>query len=580
MADSREGENAAALAGALVESKLMRKIALLVALVAAAGAGLCARQPVRARHGMVATREAHATDIGVAVLEGGGNAIDAAVAVGFALAVTHPSAGNLGGGGFLLARFADGRTAFIDFRERAPEKASRNMYMGPDGKTTQDSLVGYRASGVPGTVRGLELAHQKYGRKAWRDLVEPAVTLASGGFPVSFGLASSLRSKHTSERLSRFPESRRIFLKDGKFFEAGERMLQPELGRTLDRIRDRGAKGFYEGETAELLAADMTEHGGLITLDDLKNYKAIERAPLTGSYRGYGIVTAPPPSSGGVGILQMLGVLEGSGYEKSGAGSAATLHFMAETMRRYFADRSEYMGDPDFYRVPVSGLLNARYVAGLRQSINPEHATPSAALHPGKLAGYESSETTHYSIVDAEGNAVAVTYTLNDGYGSGVTATKLGFLLNNEMDDFAVKPGEPNAYGLLQGEANSIQPRKTPLSSMTPTIVLRDGKLYLVVGSPGGPTIINTVLEIIVDVIDFGMNAADAVDAPRLHHQWMPDVLKMERGFSPDTVALLKSRGHTIEFENSQGEVAAIRVSDGWLEGSADPRTEGTAKGY
>jgi gamma-glutamyltranspeptidase / glutathione hydrolase len=570
----------AAPAGALVESKVMRKIALLVAFVAAAGAGLCARQPVRARHAMVATREAHATDVGVAVLEAGGNAIDAAVAVGFALAVTHPAAGNLGGGGFLLARFADGRTAFFDFRERAPEKASRNMYIGPDGKVTADSLVGYRASGVPGTVRGLEFAHQKYGRKAWRDLVEPAVELASRGFPVSYGQASSLRSKHTSERLSRFPESRRIFLKDGKFFEAGERLVQPELARTLARIRDRGAKDFYEGETAELLAADMKEHGGLITIDDLKSYKAIERAPLTGSYGGYGIVTAPPPSSGGVGILQMLGVLEGSGYEKSGAESAATLHFMVETMRRYFADRSEYMGDPDFYRVPVSGLLNPRYIAGLRQSIDPEHATSSAALNPGKPAAYESSETTHYSIVDAEGNAVAVTYTLNDGYGSGVTAAKLGFLLNNEMDDFAAKPGEPNAYGLVQGEANAIQPRKTPLSSMTPAMVLRDGKLYLVVGSPGGPTIINTVLEVIVNVIDFGMNVADAVDAPRLHHQWKPDVLKMERGFSPDTVALLKARGHTIEFENAQGEVAAIRVSDGWLEGSADPRTEGTARGY
>lgn len=555
-------------------------MALLVALVAAAGAGLCARQPVRAQHAMVATREAHATDIGVAVLEAGGNAIDAAVAVGFALAVTHPSAGNLGGGGFLLARFADGRTAFIDFRERAPERASRNMYIGPDGKATADSLVGYRASGVPGTVRGFEFAHHKYGRKAWRELVEPAVELAAHGFPVSYGLAGSLRSIHTSERLSRFAESRRIFLKDGKFFEAGERLIQPELARTLTRIRDRSAKDFYEGETAELLAADMKEHGGLITLDDLKNYKAIERAPLTGIYRGYGLVTAPPPSSGGVGILQMLGVLEGSGYEKSGAGSAATVHFMAETMRRYFADRSEYMGDPDFYRVPVSGLLNPRYIAGLRQSIDRAHATPSAMLHPGKPAGYESSDTTHYSIVDAEGNAVAVTYTLNDSYGSGVTAAKLGFLLNNEMDDFAAKPGEANAYGLVQGEANAIQPRKTPLSSMTPTIVVRDGKLYLVVGSPGGPTIINTVLEVITNVIDFGMNVADAVDAPRLHHQWMPDVLKLERGFSPDTVAVLKARGHTVEIDNGQGEVAAVRVSDGWLEGSADPRTEGTAKGY
>ena len=556
----------------------MRRVALLAML--AAGAGWCARQPVRARHGMVATREAHATDIGVAVLESGGNAIDAAVAVGFALAVTHPSAGNLGGGGFLLARFADGRTVFLDFRERAPAKASHDMYLGPDGKVTKDSVLGYRASGVPGTVRGLEMAHRKYGRKKWAELVDPAVQLADGGFPVSYGQARSLRSKDTNERLSQFPESKRIFLHDGRYYEAGDRLVQPELGRVLARIRDRGAKDFYEGETAQLLAADMKEHGGLITLDDLKNYRAIERQPLTGSYRGYAIVTAPPPSSGGVGILQMLGVLEGSGYEKSGFGSAATVHYMAETMRRYFADRSEYMGDPDFYHVPAAGLLSPRYIAGLRSTIDPEHATASASIHPGKPETHESSETTHYSIVDAEGNAVAVTYTLNNSYGSAVTATKLGFLLNNEMDDFAAKPGEPNLFDLVQGEANAIQARKTPLSSMTPTIVLRDGKLYLVVGSPGGPTIINTVLGVLVNVIDFGMNVADAVDAPRLHHQWMPDVLRVERGFSPDTVALLKARGHTIEFENAQGEVAAILAHDGWLEGSADPRTEGTAKGY
>ena len=562
----------------IVESELMRRVVLLALL--AAVAGWCARQPVRARHGMVATREAHATDIGLAVLESGGNAIDAAVAVGFALAVTHPAAGNIGGGGFLLARFADGRTVFLDFRERAPEKASHDMYLGPDSKVTKDSVLGYRASGVPGTVRGLEAAHQKYGRKKWAELVDPAVRLAAEGFPVSYGLARSLHGKDTSGRLSQFPESKRIFLNGGKFYEAGERLVQPELARVLARIRDRGARDFYEGETAQLLTADMKEHGGLIALEDLKNYRAIERQPLTGSYRGYAIVTAPPPSSGGVGILQMLGVLEGSGYEKPGFGSAATVHYMAETMRRYFADRSEYMGDPDFYSVPVARLLSPQYIAGLRNTIDPERATASASIHPGKLESHESSETTHYSIVDAEGNAVAVTYTLNNSYGSAVTATKLGFLLNNEMDDFAAKPGEPNLFGLVQGEANAIQPRKTPLSSMTPTMVLRDGKLYLVLGSPGGPTIINTVLEVLVNVIDFGMNVADAVDAPRLHHQWMPDVLRMERGFSPDTVALLKARGHTIELENAQGEVAAILAKDGWLEGSADPRTEGTAKGY
>ncbi len=552
----------------------------MAAFVATAGAGLCTRQPVRSRHAMVATREAHATDIGLAVLESGGNAIDAAVAVGFALAVTHPAAGNIGGGGFLLARFADGRSTFIDFRERAPAAASRNMYLGPDGKPTSDSVEGYRASGVPGTVRGLELAHEKYGRKSWADLLDPAVRLAADGFPVSYGLAHSLRSQSTSARLARFAESKRIFLKDGKFYDAGEPLVQPELARTLERIRDRGAKDFYEGETAKLLAADLQAHGGLITLDDLKNYRAIERTPLTGSYRGYTVITAPPPSSGGVGILQMLGVLEGSGYEKSGFGSADELHFLAETMRRYFADRSEYMGDPDFYHVPVAGLLNPHYIEERRRSIDREHATSSATLRPGKLETFESSDTTHYSIVDAEGNAVAVTYTLNNSFGSAVTAAKLGFLLNDEMDDFAAKPGEPNLFGLIQGEANAIQPRKTPLSSMTPTIVLRDGKLYLVVGSPGGPTIINTVFEVLVNVIDFGMNIADAVDAPRLHHQWMPDVLRMERGFSPDTVALLKARGHAVELEDHQGEVAAIRVQDGWLEGDADPRTEGTARGY
>ncbi|HKW98000.1 MAG TPA: gamma-glutamyltransferase [Bryobacteraceae bacterium] len=560
----------------------MRRAVMLAVAIAAvsAGAGLSARQPVRAQHAMVAAREAHATDAGLAVLESGGNAIDAAVAVGFVLAVTHPSAGNLGGGGFMLVRFADGRSTFIDFRERAPGKASHDMYIGPDGKVTRDSLDGYRASGVPGTVRGFELAHEKYGHKPWKELVEPAVRIASEGFPVSYGLAHSLSSKHTAERLGKFPESKRIFLRDGKFYEPGEKLVQPELAQTLARIRDRGAKDFYEGETAAVLAADMREHGGLITLDDLKTYRAVERQPLTGRYKGYTIITAPPPSSGGVGVLQMLGMLEGTGFEKYGAGSAGAVHFMAEAMRRYFADRSEYMGDPDFYSVPVSGLLNPRYIAERRRSIDPERATSSDSLGPGKPLSYESTQTTHYSIVDAEGNAVAVTYTLNNGYGSAVTATKLGFLLNDEMDDFAPKPGEANAYGLIQGEANAVQPRKTPLSSMTPTIVLRGGKLYLVVGSPGGPTIINTVLEVAVNVMDFGMNVADAVDFPRFHHQWKPDVLQLERGFSPDTVALLEGRGYTVKLAGGQGEVAAIRLDGGWLEGSADPRTEGTAKGY
>jgi gamma-glutamyltranspeptidase / glutathione hydrolase len=536
-----------------------------------------AAQPVHARHAMVVTREAHATDAGVAVLKAGGNAVDAAIAVGFALAVTHPSAGNIGGGGFMLVRFADGRATFLDFRERAPEHASRNMYLDASGKPTDASVVGYRAVGVPGTVRGFEYASKKYGRKPWAELVAPAIALAEKGFPISYGFAKSLR--RDQGLLSRFPESRRIFLKGGKFYEAGEIFRQPELARTLERIQKQGARDFYEGETARLLAAGMERHGGLISAQDLRDYTVVERKPLEGSYRGYQILSAPPPSSGGIGILQMLGVLEGSGYEKAGAGSAAELHFLAETMRRFFADRAS-LGDADFVRVPVARLLDKAYIARLRQSIDPEHATPSSQIHAEIPPGGESSETTHYSIVDAEGNAAAVTYTLNNGFGSGVTVPGLGFLLNDEMDDFAAKPGSPNLYGLVQGEANAIAPRKRPLSSMTPTIVTRAGKLVLVVGTPGGPTIINTVLQVLINVMDFGMNAQDAVDWPRIHHQWLPDQLVVERGVSPDTIALLEARGHHVKVVNSIGEAAAIRLHDGWLEGAADPRAEMSAKGY
>ena len=537
-----------------------------------------ARQPVRARHALVVTRESHATDAGLSVLRAGGNAVDAAVAVGFALAVTHPAAGNLGGGGFMLIRFADGRTTFLDFRERAPEKASRDMYLDTDGKPTRDSLVGYRAAGVPGTVRGLELASRKYGRNKWAKLLAPAIKLAAQGFPVSYGLARSLQSSR--KLLERFPDSKRIFLRNGRFYEPGEVLLQPELAATLKRIASQGAQEFYEGETARRLVEAMTRNGGLWTLSDLKNYAVVERKPLTGRYRGYDLITAPPPSSGGVGILEMMGMLEGSGYEKSGAGSAATVHYLTEVMRRYYADRAEYLGDPDFVRVPMAGLLNPQYLARLRKSIDPERATPSAQVHAGNPAAYESSQTTHYSIVDADGNAVALTYTLNGGYGSGVTAPGLGFLLNNEMDDFAAKPGAPNNDGLVYGQANAIQPRKRPLSSMTPTIVLRDGRLYLVLGSPGGPRIITTVLEVLLNVFDFGMNVQEAADWPRFHHQWLPDKLYMERGFSPDTIRLLEARGHTVENARSIGEVAAILLNGAWLEGAADSRTEGKAAGY
>jgi gamma-glutamyltranspeptidase/glutathione hydrolase len=529
---------------------------------------------------MVVAQEPMAAGIGAAVLQAGGNAIDAAVAVGFALAVTHPYAGNLGGGGFLLARFADGRTTFIDFREKAPLQAARNMYLDANGKVTKDSQLGWRATGVPGSVRGFELAHQKYGHKSWTELLEPAVRLATDGFPVSYSLAQSLHSEATARKLGQFPESKRIFLG----VEYGDKLVQADLARTLKRIQERGASDFYTGETAQQLAAAMKANGGLITLDDLKQYQAVERAPLHGHYRDYEIITAPPPSSGGIGILQMLGMLEGSGYEKSGAGSAASIHFVAEAMRRFYADRSEYFGDPDFYKVPINNLLDPAYIASRRRGIDPQHATPSDKIRPGKLTGHESSETTHFNIVDDAGNAVAVTYTLNGGFGSGVTVPGLGFLLNNEMDDFAVKPGAENMFHLIQGEANAIQPAKRPLSSMTPTILLHDGKFFMALGAPGGGRIINGVLQVILNVVDFHMNVQEAVDWPRFHHQWMPDELYLENGISPDTTALLRAMGHKLaSFEATDPVVArveAILSQAGWLEGAADGRGNGKAEGY
>jgi len=528
---------------------------------------------------MVGAQEPLATEAGVQVLRDGGNAVDAAIAVGFALAVTHPYAGNLGGGGFMLIRFADGRSTFIDFRERAPEKASRNMYLDASGKPTRESLEGWKSAGVPGTVRGFELAHRKYGSRKWADLIEPAMALAERGFPVSYALAESLKS---ARNLSQNPESKRIFLKNGTHWEPGETLVQPELARALKRIAQNGGSEFYEGETAQKLAEAMSRNGGLITLADLKKYAAVERVPLTGSYRGYGIIAAPPPSSGGIGILQMLGMLEGSGYQKSGHGSAAGIQYLAEVMRRYYADRSQYLGDPDFAKLPLTGLLDPGYIKRRRDSIDPNHATPSAKILPGQPAGREGGETTHYNVVDAQGNAVAVTYTLNEGYGNGITVPGLGFLLNDEMDDFAAKPGSPNAFGLIQGEVNAIQPGKRPLSSMTPTILTRDGKFFMAVGAPGGSRITSAVLQVILNVVDFGMNAQDAVDAPRIHHQWQPDKLYLEPGISPDTAALLQSRGYDID--HSPGlvlaRVEAIVNSGGWLEGGSDGRASGKAAGY
>ncbi len=543
------------------------------------GVVLSAHEPVRARHGMVVADEPLAADVGVAVLQSGGNAVDAAVAVGFALAVTHPYAGNLGGGGFMLVRFADGRSTFIDFRERAPEKASRDMYLDAQGNPTRESLDGWRSVAVPGSVRGFELAQSKYGSKKWAELIAPAMALASKGFPLSYKASETLRG---ARNLADDAESKRIFQKGGAFYEAGEVLLQPELAATLQRIAAGGAREFYEGETGRRLVAEMARHGGLITLSDVQHYQAVERTPLAGKYRGLDILTSPLPSSGGIGVLQMLGMLEGSGYEKSGAGSAATIHYTAEVMRRYFADRSQYLGDADFVKVPVKGLLDPAYLRERRASIDRDRATPSDRVNAGKPAGREGTETTHYSIVDGAGNAVAVTYTLNNSYGSGVTVPGLGFLLNDEMDDFTSKPNSPNLFGLIQGEANAIQPGKRPLSAMSPTIVVRDGKPFLVLGAPGGPRIVTAVLQVLLNVIDFRMNVQDAVDAPRFHHQWKPDKLYLEGSISPDTVAILEDMGHQVDYSPGVvlARVNAILSDGGWLQGAADSRWVGKAAGY
>lgn len=551
-----------------------------------------ATEPVRARHGMVVSYDLIASEVGANVLRSGGNAVDAAVAVGFALAVTYPAAGNLGGGGFMLIRKADGMATFLDFREKAPASASRDMYLATkhsgairsdyQGQQMQinlsESLVGWRASGVPGTVRGLEMASKKYGRKPWRDLVMPAVNLAKNGFAVNYNLATSLRNSNAL--LGRFPESKRIFLRDEQFYEAGDTFRQPELAAVLERVAEQGSRGFYEGETASLIASGMQQNGGEITLDDLKNYDAVERVPLRTEYKGYTIITAPPPSSGGVGIIEMLGMLEGSGYEKGGFNAASTWHYLAEVMRRSYADRSEYLADPDFYHVPLARLTDKGYLRAKRSTIDPTRASRSEDIRPGKAPGYESMQTTHFSVVDSEGNAVSMTYTLNGSYGSGVTVPGAGFLLNNEMDDFATRPGEPNMFGLVQGEANKVEPGKRPLSSMTPTIVEKDGKVAMVAGSPGGGRIINAVLQALLNVIDFGMNAQEAVDAPRIHHQWMPDKLNVQPGVSPDTIALLRRMGHDVVESGSLGQLQVIVVNGEWLEGGSNSIPHGGAVGY
>jgi gamma-glutamyltranspeptidase/glutathione hydrolase len=567
----------------------LSQVFLVLILVNGSIAPVFAREPVRGRRGMVASTNEVASRVGVDVMKRGGNAVDAAIAVAFALAVTHPAAGNLGGGGFMMIRLKDGRTTAIDYREMAPAAAHRDVYLDKNGNLIEGeggSLIGYRAAGVPGTVRGMELALKKYGsgKLTWSQLVEPARRLAANGFTVTHSLARSLQS--SDEYLSKYAETKRIYLRNGNFYREGELFRQPELATTFARLQRFGPNEFYEGETARLIVADMKRNNGLMTLEDLHGYVAKERTPLRGSYRGHEIISMPPPSSGGAVLLEMLNILEGFDLSKLEASSSDRYHLMAEAMRRAFADRAEYMGDTDFVKVPIAGLTDKEYAAKLRATINTERASSSAEVRAGRPAGYESDETTHFTVVDAEGNAVANTYTLNNSYGSSAMAKGTGLLLNDEMDDFAAKPGTANMYGLIQGERNAVAPKKRPLSAMTPTIVLRkDGSLWFTVGSPGGPTIINTVLCIISNVIDYEMNIQQAIDAPRIHHQWLPDELVGEPfGLSGDTARALTSRGHTLaEKRRYLGDAEGIMIEEktGVRLGATDPRrSDGLAVGY
>ena len=545
------------------------------------------REPLRAPKGMVVSVSDIASRVGVETMRRGGNAIDAAVAVGLALAVTWPEAGNIGGGGFMLIRRSDGRAEVIDYRERAPLAATRGMYLDKEGNVIDKaSSVGYRAVGVPGTVAGFALALKRHGKLSWQEVVEPARKLASEGFPVSLYLARGMREK--AELISKHPETRRIFIRDGRYYGEGERFVQPELAATLARMKKEGPREFYEGETARLIAEDMKANGGLITARDLKEYEPTIREPLTGTYRGFEIMTVPPPSSGGIAIIQSLNMLERHNLKELGFGSSDTLHLLIESLRRAFADRSQYVGDPDFGKVPVKGLISKKYAEDLGKTIDPDRATPSESLRAGKPEGYESTETTHFTVADAEGNIVSNTYTINELYGSGVTARGTGIVLNNEMDDFTAKPGVPNTWGLIQTDVNAIAPRKRPVSSMTPTLILKDGKPYLALGSPGGATIISIVLQVIINVIDFEMDPQQAVDAPRFHHQWFPDKVRWEPfGVSRDTRLALERKGHVFEAKPGytkpiMGDVHAIMIDPktNMRLGAADPRRGGAAEGF
>ncbi len=538
--------------------------------------------PVYAKNGMVASVNSIATRVGVDVLERGGNAVDAAVAVGYVLAVTHPQAGNIGGGGFMLLRTKDGKTTAIDFREMAPSKASRDMFLDEKGNAdSKKSLTSHLASGVPGTVAGFAMATEKYGTMPMSDLIQPALALAKDGFPVNQTLADDL-VQYGREVLLNNDHSRAIFFKSGDVpWSKGEILIQTDLAASLDLIAKQGVDAFYKGPIADQIANEMEKNGGLITKADLAAYKAVERQPVSGTYRGYEVYSMPAPSSGGIHIIQILNILENFDLKSMGQNSADAIHVMSEAMKFAYADRSEYLGDPDFVTVPVGALTSKGYAKSLAAKIDMNKARPSSEIRPGKLAPYESDQTTHYSVVDSQGNAVAVTYTLNTNFGSGIVAGSSGILLNNQMDDFSAKPGVPNVYGLIGGEANAVQAGKRPLSSMSPTIVTKDGQVFLVTGSPGGSRIITTVLQIVLNTLEFNMNIAEATNAPRIHHQWLPEEIRIEKGISPDTIRLLEKKGHKVSVKPTMGSTQSIVVTPEGLFGAADPRTkDALAAGY
>lgn len=541
------------------------------------------KDAVRGKKGMVVSADEFASRVGIEILKKGGNAVDAAVAVGFALAVTFPQAGNIGGGGFMVIRMADGRTTTIDYRERAPAAATRDMYLNEQGEfVSSRSEVGHLSAGVPGSVAGLLYALEKYGTRKREQVIQPAIDFAGRGFPISYRFADALKSD--VKNLSLFPATRKIFTKNGQPYEEGDILVQKDFAETLKRIKKSGRDGFYKGKTADLIVREMKRSGGLITHSDLEEYQPVERPPVRGTYRGFEIISMGPPSSGGIALIQLLNLLEPYDIRTLGFGSSKTVSLMAEAMKLVYADRAQYLGDSDFYPVPIEQLISKIYANERQKLLDTTRAIPSSRISHGAVTVREGSETTHYSIVDRWGNAVSVTTTINSWFGSMVVVDGAGFLLNNEMDDFSAKPDVSNQYGLLGGEANAIQPGKRMLSAMTPTIVLKDEQPYLITGSPGGPTIITTVLQVICNVIDHKMPIQEAIDAPRIHHQWYPDTLMYEkRGMVKDVLENLKARGYSLkEREGHQGRAEGIIIDRqrGLYLGVTDPRGYGAAVGY